>query len=118
MILDATNRKLQVLLGGAVTTNQLPVVTNWADLTDETTTPGASTAATNSATAVDIVTAPAADTRRVVQSINVFNADTVDAEVTVRYVDNATNRILVKATLQPDNTLYYSQQYGWVVQAY
>ena len=64
MILDATTKKLQVVLAAAVAANQLPVVANWVDMTATATTPGSSNTATNSTTQVDIVAAPAASTMR------------------------------------------------------
>jgi hypothetical protein len=117
-ILAATTSSLEVLLGGVITTSQLPFVTSYADLTTTTFTAGSLTGATNSTTAVTIAAAPAASTQRQVKSINVYNADTVSTTVTIRYNDNATTRILVKAVLATGESLVYTQDAGWqVIQA-
>jgi hypothetical protein len=53
----------------------------------------------NGTTLVDILTAPAASTRRVVKSINVFNNDTVTHTVTLYLNDNSTSYAIKKITL-------------------
>ena len=84
MILDATTRKLQILLGAAVTANQLPVAVDYVDFTSTTTTPALQLSTTNGATAVDILSAPAASTQRKVNFISIANKDTDFVNVTVR----------------------------------
>lgn len=115
MYLDATTRSLQILLGGAITTNQLPVVCSWTDTTTTTVTPGTTRSISNNTTAVTVVAAPAASTQRQVQTINVYNNDTVAATVTVRLNDNGTFAILAKATLQAGESLTYEAKEGWQV---
>lgn len=115
MILDATTKKIQVLLAATVATTQLPIVTNWVDMTALLTTPGSTTNASNNTTAVDVIAAPAASTQRLVQSISIYNVDTANATVTVQYNDNATIRIIVKIILLPGQSLCYSAQNGWII---
>jgi hypothetical protein len=115
MLLDAATKSLELLLAGAVTTNQLPVVAFYIDHTSTAATPGESDTQSNGATAVAIVAAPAASTQRQVKSISIFNADTVAATVTVRLNNNSTYRSIVKQILQPDQTLLYLQETGWSV---
>ena len=115
MFLDATTRKLQALLGGTVTTNQLPCSVDWVDFTATTTTPGFTPTNTNNTTAVDICAAPGASTQRKINNITIYNADTVPATVTVRYNDNATTYILVKATLAVADSLIFTDVFGWRV---
>jgi hypothetical protein len=115
--LDATTRKIQVVLAGAITTNQLPVTVCYADKTASSY-PGSTTATvinTNSTTAVDIVAAPAASTIRTIDYLSVFNADTAAATVTIRYNDNATLYTIVKVTLSVGDTLSYTHANGWRV---
>lgn len=100
MILDAATKKLEIILAGAVTANQLPFVCAWSDVTTTAATPGENDGQTNSGTAVDLVAAPGASTQRYVKSIVIFNADTAAATVTVRYNNNGTTRILCKVVLQ------------------
>jgi hypothetical protein len=113
--LDATTASLEVVLAGAVTTNQLPIVSSYVDKTATTFTPGKTTTQTNSTTGVTIVAAPAASTQREVHSINIYNADTVAATITIRENDNSTLRILVKIVLAVADTLRYTHADGWLV---
>lgn len=111
--LDNTTRKLQVVLAGAITTNQLPVVLSWSDKTTSSYTGGSTVSNTNSTTAVDICAAPAASTIRDIDSVSINNIDTVMATVTVRYNDNATLYTIVKIDLEPGDQLLYTHGQGW-----
>ena len=113
LILDTTTRSLEIVLAGAITTSQLPVVANFVDITTTTFAPTASNTASNSMTAVTIVSAPAASTQRQVKFLSVFNADTAAATVTIRLNDNATTRILCKIVLQVGDQLFYTDGEGW-----
>jgi len=115
IILNTTTDKLQVLLGGAVTTNQLNCLANYRDITTTAYTPGRTLINTNGATPVDVVGSPSASTQRVVDFISVFNADTANAEVTVRFNDNGTTYILFKTTLSTNEKLEYSEGTGFRV---
>lgn len=113
MILDTTTRSLELLLGGAVTTNQLQITSAWVDMTATAITPGNTPNNSNNTTAVVIVASPAASTQRKVSDINVYNADTVNATVTIRLNDNGTRYVKVSQVLQPGYTLQYSDCEGW-----
>ena len=115
MILDATTKKLEILLGGAVTTNQLPFQCEWVDVGASASTPGTNGGLTNGASAVDLVGVPGASTQRIVNGINIYNADTVAQTVTVRFNDNATLRSLKVVTLAVGDTLIWSLAEGWKV---
>lgn len=107
MFLDSTSKSLQIVLGSTVATNQLPVVTSWADISGSSLTPGSADMNTNGTTPVTIVAAPASSIQRQVKTINVFNADTTFAGVTVSYNDSSTLRTLLSVVLQPGETLQY-----------
>lgn len=113
--LDTTTRKLQVLLGGAITTNQLPVVVSYSDHTTTAYSGATQAATTNSTTPVDICDAPAASTVRDIDYINVRNDDTVSATVTIRYNDNGTIYKLVATSLTPGYSLVYTHGSGWQI---
>jgi hypothetical protein len=113
IILDATTKKIEFLLGGTVTTNQLPFEASYVDITTTTFTPGSNDGASNNTTAVIVVDVPGASTQRQVKIINIYNADTVATTVTVRYNNNGTTRILVKPTLAVGDTLSYVDGQGW-----
>lgn len=113
--LDTTTKSLELVLGGAHTTNALPVVVSWSDKTSTNYTGGNTTSQSNGTTGVTICAAPAASTIRDIDSISVYNADTVSATVTVRVNDNSTLRIVMKAPLATGEQLYYSHGSSWVV---
>ena len=115
IILDATTKTLEIDLAGAVTTNQLPVVASYVDVTTTAYTPISSDTATNSTTAVTIVSAPAASTQRQVKLLTVYNADTVSVTVTIQLNNNSTLRSLVVVTLAVGSTLVYTDGEGWRV---
>lgn len=116
MFLDATNRKIQVILAGAKNTNDCPVVSDWVDITTTTMTPGCTVINTNGATAVDIVGSPGASTQRKVNYISIHNADVVATTATVRYNDNTTLYTLVKVILAVGDILIFTDPGGWFVQ--
>ena len=115
MILDATTKKLEILLGGAITTNQLPFQCEWVDVTASASTPGTNGGLTNGATPVDLVPVPGASTQRIVNGFNIYNADTVAQTVTVRFNDNATTRVLKSTVLSVGDTLTWSLGDSWEI---
>lgn len=111
IILDATTKSLEIVLGGAVTTNQLPYVLSYVDLlsTDQSISAvGSNDGTTNSAVAVTVLAAPASGHTRQVKFLSVQNADTVAATLTVRYNDNATTRTIMKVALAVGDNLIYT----------
>ncbi len=115
IILDATTRSLEAVLAGAVTTNQLVVVTGYVDVTITTYIAGSSNTITNNTTGVTILAAPGASTQRQLKFLSVFNNDTAAATVTIRYNDNTTLRTLAKVSLGVSDTLQYTDGEGWRV---
>lgn len=99
IILDATTKKLQLVLSGVVTTTELDWITSYVDITTTAFTPGSSDGTSNGTTAVDIIAAPAASTQRQLKHIAIQNRDTVSATVTLRYNDNATIRKIAVISL-------------------
>lgn len=55
----------------------------------------------NGTTAVDVVTAPASGTRRLVRSVNFYNADTVPHTITLSKYVGGTVRAIAKETISP-----------------
>lgn len=115
MILDTVNRTLEIDLAGSVTANQLPVTVFYSECDEaaEQVTPAPERSLTNNTTAVTILSAPASNNQRVVDSINVYNADTVAATVTIQFNDNGTIAILKKKTLASGETLAWTRGSGW-----
>lgn len=109
IVLNTTTRKLQIVLAGAVTTNQLPVAVAFRDqrTRDGAIGYGEQVKNTNSTTAVDILDSPQSGVIRIVDTIGVVNEDTAAATVTIRYNDNGTTYTLFKATLAVGDQLIY-----------
>lgn len=118
MFLATTNQSIEVLLGGAITTNQLAWQADYVDTSTSTfsaTGIGSANGATNNTTAVTMVSAPSASTTRQLLHLIVSNADTASATVTVRLNDTSTYRQSVKVTLATLESLTYEAQAGWRV---
>ena len=86
--LKDTTESLNVVLAGAVTTNQLEFTVNYADKTSLGVTPGSNADDTNDTSEVVGCAAPGADTQRLVDSVHVYNADTVAAIVRLIHKDS------------------------------
>jgi hypothetical protein len=113
MILDSVTKSLELLLGAAATANAMPVVVDYVDMTTTTTLSGSSDTQSNGTTVVTILAAPAASTQRKVNSISVYNADTVSSTVTIRLNNNTTLRNLISVTLQVGDTIGFTDVNGW-----
>lgn len=111
LILDATTKTYEIKLAGAITTNQLDVVVSYVDIlsSDQSVSAfGNQDSASNSTTAVTILSAPASGHTRTVKFLSIYNKDTVAATVTLQLNNNGTIRIIHKTTLAVGDTLEYS----------
>src|SRR3990167_2437437 len=118
--LDFPTKKLEVVLAGAVTTNQAEVSAYYYDLIPQSTTTlrrgGTKVTNTNSTTDVTIVAAPELQGRiRNVHTIFIHNKDTASITVTVKLDDSGTETIQTTVTLRTGETLVYEDQSGWSV---
>jgi len=113
IILSQTTDNLQVVLGGSVTTNQLQCLTVWRDVTTTAYTPGRTVTDTNNTTDVNLASAPAASTQRIIDYINIYNKDTVVQTVTVKFDANGTEYILWKGDLLSGSRLEYQDGKGF-----
>lgn len=114
IVLTETTDKLQAVLGGSVTTNQLQCITSWRDITTTTYVPGRTLILTNNTTDVDIVGAPNSSTQRVIDFITIYNADTVNATITIKLDANGTEYILWKGTLATGESVQYTDDSGFI----
>jgi hypothetical protein len=115
LILTATTDNIQIVLSGAVTTNQLQCKTSWRDITTTLYTPGRTVINTNNTTDVNIVGSPAASTQRVVDFISVYNNDTAPAEVTIKFDAAGTEYILWKGVVGSGGSITYTDATGFVL---
>jgi hypothetical protein len=114
LILATTTDKIQVLLTSAVTTNQLDCIATYKDISTTAYSGSSPTlVTTNNTTAVDLVPAPASNVQRIVDFISVYNADTVNATVTIRINRNGSTGVLFKCILSTNELLVYVEGKGW-----
>jgi len=99
IVLNATTKSIEALLSGAVATNQPEFSAHYADVTSTAFTEGENDGVLNNTTAVSLVAAPAAATRRIVKEIVIYNADTAAVTVTIRINNNSNYRRIQKVTL-------------------
>ena len=116
MILD-TLTKLEIVLAGAVTANQLEVHVTYRDWNKSgvTTNPAMYRTASNSTTDVTILAAPVQNPTREVMTVSIYNKDTANATVTVKSDDGTTERIFVKQELLTTETLTWTPDAGWFI---
>ena len=116
MLLDSTVKILQVVLGGVVTTNELPIVVHFDTGIVNANLVGFSfTAFTNGTTDVNIISSPTNKERKTVRFLSIRNADTVSATVTLKLEDNGTGFEILKVVLAVDDTLIYTDEHGFNV---
>jgi hypothetical protein len=99
IILDATTDSLEAILAGAKSLTDPDFMTSYADNDGSTFTEKQNDGTLNGITAVSIVAAPGASTRRIVKGIIIYNADNADITVTIRLNANGTYRNLFKETV-------------------
>lgn len=116
LILANTTDNLQIVLSGAVNSNQLQCMSAWRDVTATTYTPGRTVVSTNDTTDVNLVPAPSASTYRVIDMLNVYNYDDSELIVTIKFDANGTEYILWRDPLSPGDVLHYADGAGFVVQ--
>lgn len=119
--LSNTTKKLQAVLGGAITTSQPQAVVSFYDQNNagEQTRGADQETNLNSTTDVDICNALGTGKEsytRNIDSLTIYNKDTVSATVTVKIDDGGTESILKKVILATQETLSYDHESGWSVQ--
>lgn len=116
IVLSQVTDKIQVVLAASVASNQAQCLACWRDITA---TPsyvaGRSVANTNSTTDVDLVASPAASTQRVIDFLSVYNNDTANITVTVKFDASGTDYIIWKGTIGPGERAEYENGKGWTV---
>lgn len=113
MKLTTTNDKIQVVLGGAVATNQLQCLTTYKVYTTTTTTDGKVAVNTNNTTDVGLAGAPLSGETYDIQNINVFNNDTVAQTVTIKLDVSGTETILYKGVVGVNDVISWTAEGGW-----
>jgi hypothetical protein len=104
LVLDTTSKSITIVMSGAAATTNPSFTAAYADNNGTTFTEGANDGVLNGTTAVTVVAAPAASTRRIINTITVENNDTAAVTITVGYLNTASTRVIVKVTLQVGDT--------------
>lgn len=115
MIILTSTDKVQAVLGGAVTANQLQCFASYRDITTSAYTAGRNVVLTNGNTAVDVVGSPASETSRVVDFLSIYNSDTVAQTVTVTLYNGSSSFTLFKSLLGAGEKLEYNEGNGFQV---
>lgn len=114
--LKGTSATLEIVLGGAVTTNQLDAVAFYTTLEGSTSEYGFTSTTSNNTTAVTLAgPAPSSKDSVEVGAITITNTDTVSADVTAQLNDGTNTRVLAQATLAPGETLQYNSGTRWSI---
>ena len=115
IILDATTKTLELLLGATEQSSVLSFVATYVDLTTSTFTSIEQDGQSNGTNAVTCVSAPAALTQRQVKFLSIYNGDSTPATVIIRLNNNGTPRILCAFTIGVGSTLQYADGEGFRV---
>lgn len=121
MILNLTTRKLQAFLGGAVSATNPTVTVEYYDVPQQVKEDNSEYrravqyTVLAGATETDICPAPAQGVVRVIDYINVYNADSAAVVLTVCVDDGGTNRIQVVIGLAATESAVWTKDSGWNV---
>lgn len=113
--LSATTDSIQVVLGEAQTANPMECVACYVQKGAGVFNPLPSGVVTNGTTPVTLVPAPAASQQHAVDYISVFNSDTANKTVIIRFNFNGVIRRIFSVVLAPNETLQYTKETGFQV---
>lgn len=113
IILNSTDT-LQLKLGAAHTTNALQIAVNYRDITLTTFTHSRMLTVSSGTSDVNILTAPASLHWYIIDTISIYNADTILHNVTIKYDVSAVETIIYKGDIASGGLLYYNNDAtGW-----
>jgi hypothetical protein len=121
MLLATKNQSLQIDLAGAVAANELQWSVEYVNRSKDGKAehPTMARGVTAGTTDTEMVPAPTQQWGggivRDIKNIQVYNPDTSAATVTIQILDGTTKCTMIKATLQPTETLAYEEGAGWQV---
>jgi hypothetical protein len=115
--LTQTTDKLVVILNAAQTSAAMKCVSSWRDIVGQNGTPGRTVVPTNGAADVTLVTAPAnaPQMQRCIDYVSIYNSDTAQKTVTVKYDANATQYTLWSGPLGVGEKMEYTDGIGFQV---
>ena len=112
IVLNATTQSLEILMSAAADTTNPAFMTAYADNTGSVFTEGNHSGALSGTTAVTVVAAPGASTRRMVKEICVFNDAAAEVTITLRLNNNGTYRNLAQANIAPNGSWRWTKPAG------
>jgi hypothetical protein len=118
IVLTSLTDKIQVSLGGTVVANQLQCVSFWRDITPASFMPGRTVVLTNNTSDVNIVESvleSIPEIQRLVDYLSVYNSDTSNQTVTVKFDTGSSEFILWRDVLGTGEKLEYNDKSGFVV---
>lgn len=115
--LDSTTRSLQAVMAGAKTTTEPSAMVAFFFQNDkgEETKGGVKISTLNDTSDVTIASAPQQNYVTCIDTVEIYNADTVSQTITVKIDDGGTDTILIKAVLAAGSTLHYGESPGWYI---
>ena len=105
--------KLEVKLNSATVTSGVQFLASYREASAVKTEQKPAILVVASATVAELIGPPAANLTRLVDFLSAFNADTLDAVVSVIYTSGATSVMLFKGTLEPGGKLTFTQGSGF-----
>lgn len=114
MIILKDTDTLQIVLGAAKTANDMDIAVSYRDITSTTFSHERMLTNSNGLTDVNILTAPASSHQYIIDTISIYNKDTVLHNVTIKYDVSATEKIIYKGDVTAGGLLYYNNDStGW-----
>ena len=114
LIITETTDTLQIKLGASHTTRAIDTYVSYRDRTATTFTPARQISASNGATDANILNSPSASHQLIVDSIIIYNADTVLHDVTIKIDANGTEKILWRGDMASLSRLEYAEGTGFI----
>jgi len=115
MIILKETQTLNVVLGGAANTNEMPCIVSFREIDTSTYTPDNSLMLTDGATPVDLLDSPASGKQRVIDFISILNTDNIGQQVIVALNDGVDDFPLFKCMLAVGEKLEYQEGQGFRV---
>lgn len=113
MIILTDTDVLRITLGAVQATAPVRCVVAYRDIGASSFAPGPAVASSNGTTPVDFLGSPASGIKRFVDSVSLYNGDTVNQTVTVAYRASGTDYVLTRVTLGPGERLQYGRNGEW-----
>lgn len=113
MTLNGIKDEIRIVLGSAVTTNELDCTLFFSNSSTPAIPKGRTLNKTNGTTPVTLLSGEQGTTSLSCTSLSVHNTDTVSATVTISYYNGSSNFILKKQLLTPGQSLEYTIDDGF-----